>query len=221
LKAHRLVQRRSVYPCAGGITVTSTEVTDEDKIASEIVKVSFPTTISEPTEIALPQAGATYSEVKYAWTIATNTTVAKIEDGVLRSTDRRQRRYETRPHRNVRFCDESKEFNMTVALGDPSYADIVKSAYNLEAGASLDGTYRLYGEIVSIDTEYSEQYGNITVTIKVEGAEDKPIQCFRMKGEAAPISKSETRSRSKALSRTTRARSNLTPAARSSVSARS
>lgn len=44
------------------------------------------------------------------------------------------------------------------------------------------GEYELTGVITSIDTEYSEQYGNITVTMVVDGMEDKPIQCFRLAG---------------------------------------
>ena len=66
-----------------------------------------------------------------------------------------------------------------------SYAEIVEAAYKLEAGIAMEGTYRLFGEIVSIDTAWSDQYKNITVTIKVEGAEDKPIMCYRLKGEGA------------------------------------
>ena len=148
------------------------------------MKVSLPTVVSEPTEIALPATGATYSEVKYAWSIATNTTVAKIEDGVLKleptddSVDLKLVLTAT-----CGAATETKEFEMAVSLGDPSYVDIVNSLYKLESGQTLEGTFRLYGEIVKIDTEYSEQYGNITVTIAVEGAEDKPVQCFRMIGE--------------------------------------
>ncbi len=63
--------------------------------------------------------------------------------------------------------------------------DIVAAAYALEDGSSLPYTATLTGTIVSIDTEYNEQYGNITVSITVEGAEDKPIMCYRLKGEGA------------------------------------
>ncbi len=66
-----------------------------------------------------------------------------------------------------------------------SYAEIVEAAYKLEAGIAMEGTYRLYGEIISIDTAWSDQYKNITVTIKVDGAEDKPIMCYRLAGEGA------------------------------------
>lgn len=173
-----------LYPCAGGITVTSTEVTPEDKIAAELLTVTIPANVTEPTPVALPGKGNTYSDVEYTWNI----------EGAEDSYEVDGRTITFLPTEGVKevtltltatcgTATETKEFKVSVVAGDPSYADIVKSAYNLEAGASLDGTYRLYGEIVSIDTEYSEQYGNITVTIKVEGVEDKPIQCFRMKGE--------------------------------------
>ena len=64
-------------------------------------------------------------------------------------------------------------------------AEIVDAAYALGAGESLEGTYSLTGTISSIKTPYSEQYKNITVIIQVPGREDKPITCFRMKGDGA------------------------------------
>ena len=64
-------------------------------------------------------------------------------------------------------------------------AEIVDAAYALESGASMAEAVTLTGELISIDTPYSSQYSNITVTIVVEGKEDKPIQCFRMKGNGA------------------------------------
>ena len=43
--------------------------------------------------------------------------------------------------------------------------------------------------ITKVNTVYSTQYQNVTVTIVVDGMTDKPIQCFRMKGEGADIVK--------------------------------
>jgi DNA/RNA endonuclease YhcR with UshA esterase domain len=63
-------------------------------------------------------------------------------------------------------------------------ADIVKEAFELEVGDSLPYEATLTGEIISVDTAYSEQYGNITVTIKVG---EKAIKCFRLKGEGANV----------------------------------
>ena len=63
-------------------------------------------------------------------------------------------------------------------------AGIMNAAYALEAGASLEGEFTLKGKITKIDTEYNEQYGNITVTIAVDGS-DKTILCYRLKGDGA------------------------------------
>ncbi len=57
--------------------------------------------------------------------------------------------------------------------------DIVAKAFSLADGQAMDGTYTLTGEISEINTAYSADYGNITVTIKVG---DKAIQCFRLVG---------------------------------------
>ena len=64
-------------------------------------------------------------------------------------------------------------------------AEIVDAAYALEEGEALSYEATLTGEIISIDTPYSADYKNITVTIKVEGREDKPIMCYRLKGDGA------------------------------------
>lgn len=66
-----------------------------------------------------------------------------------------------------------------------SYADIVDAAYTLEDGLTMEGTFRLYGTITKIDTPWSADYKNITVTIAVAGKEDKPIMCYRLAGEGA------------------------------------
>ena len=66
-----------------------------------------------------------------------------------------------------------------------SYAEIVDLAYKLEDGLAMDGTFRLFGTITKIDTPWSPDYKNITVTIAVPGNESKPIMCYRLKGEGA------------------------------------
>ncbi len=65
--------------------------------------------------------------------------------------------------------------------------EIVNAAYALETGATLSGAheYTLTGVITTVDYAYSEQHGNITVTIVVAGLTDKPIQCFRLSGDGA------------------------------------
>ncbi len=77
-----------------------------------------------------------------------------------------------------------KVFGIEIATGDDAGA-IVDAAYELAAGAKMDGEQTLTGKITKIDTKFSTQYNNITVTIVVDGKEDKPIKCFRLAGEGA------------------------------------
>ncbi len=64
-------------------------------------------------------------------------------------------------------------------------AGILDAAYALKDGEALEGELTLTGKITSIDTEYNPEYKNVTVTITVEGSEDKPVMCFRLKGDGA------------------------------------
>ncbi len=66
-----------------------------------------------------------------------------------------------------------------------SMVSIVEDAYALADGQSMDYEVTLTGKIIAINSAWSDQYKNITVTIAVEGAEDKPIQCYRLAGEGA------------------------------------
>ncbi len=61
--------------------------------------------------------------------------------------------------------------------------EIVNAAYELAPGESLPYQSTLRGKITAINTVYSAEYKNISVTIAVEGAEDKPILCYRLKGD--------------------------------------
>ena len=72
-----------------------------------------------------------------------------------------------------------------LVLEGMTYAEIVDYAYTLEDQQASTETFRLYGTVTKIDSAWSEQYGNITVTIAVAGKEDMPIQCYRLKGEGA------------------------------------
>ena len=59
---------------------------------------------------------------------------------------------------------------------------IVDEAYMLGDGAYLPYQPTLTGEIISVNTPYHSTYGNITVTIVVEGRETMPIMCYRLSG---------------------------------------
>lgn len=87
---------------------------------------------------------------------------------------------------NTESCSFTHRVPAAIILDEGmSYAEIVDAAYSLEAGLALDGTFRLYGAITEVNTPWSADYKNITVTIAVAGKEDKPIECFRLKGDGA------------------------------------
>ncbi|MBQ7045748.1 MAG: hypothetical protein IJN65_04570 [Clostridia bacterium] len=69
----------------------------------------------------------------------------------------------------------------TVIVVPEDPKEIVDAAYALTAGTTLPYEATLTGTITEIGTAYSEQYGNVTLTIAVEGKEDKPIICYRLK----------------------------------------
>ena len=74
---------------------------------------------------------------------------------------------------------------LLIADDDVAAVKTVISAYKLAKDTALDGEKTLTGVITKIDTPYSDQFKNITVTITVAGISDKTIQCFRMVGEGA------------------------------------
>ena len=79
---------------------------------------------------------------------------------------------------------------MTPSQGPTIYEtpeEIVNAAYELELNGILSGghKYTLTGVITEIPSPWSDDYGNITVVIVVNNMTDKPIECFRLKGEGA------------------------------------
>lgn len=64
-----------------------------------------------------------------------------------------------------------------------SQTAIVDAAYALEKDTALDYEATLTGKVTEIQTPYDSYYKNISVVIKVEGRESKPILCYRLKGD--------------------------------------
>ncbi len=79
---------------------------------------------------------------------------------------------------------DEPDFDAGIELSDA--ATVIPAAYALEQGASLDGTYTLKGQIISSDG-YNSKYGDISVTIEVEGYQDYPIYCYQIKNDADKI----------------------------------
>ena len=66
-----------------------------------------------------------------------------------------------------------------------SQQGVLDAAYKLEDGVSMTAPTALAGEIVKIDTAWSADYKNITVTIVCDGKTEQPIMCYRLSGEGA------------------------------------
>ncbi len=86
---------------------------------------------------------------------------------------------------NAEGATESVSFNYFIPAPLGSQTEIVDMAYALEVGATMDAPATLTGVVTEIDTPYSDQYKNVTVIMTVEGREDKPIMCYRLKGDGA------------------------------------
>ena len=153
-------------------------------VAFEKDGLSVVSTVTADTEIELPSAGKTYDKVAITW--ESDNAAAVVANGKLTiklpDTDATVKLTATLKCGSV---TETRVFEIKLVATEMSYAEIVDAAYKLEAGAALPGTYRLFGKIIKIDTPWSEQYKNITVTIEVAGLTDKPIQCFRLVGDGA------------------------------------
>ena len=81
--------------------------------------------------------------------------------------------------------DVSYQRVMPAMAAEMSYAQIVAAAYTLEDGASMSKAQRLFGTVTAVNTAWSDEYQNITVTIQVGDLADQLIQCFRLTGEGA------------------------------------
>lgn len=84
---------------------------------------------------------------------------------------------------------ESVSFNYKVtgigATNTATFEEILNDAYALKENEKMEGTQTLTGKVTKIDTPYSKQYKNITVTITVDGFKDKPIVCYCLTGDGA------------------------------------
>ena len=59
------------------------------------------------------------------------------------------------------------------------------SGYKLQDGEAQETSKTITGTVVSVDSAWSDEYQNITVTIEVAGLENYTIQCYRLAGEGA------------------------------------
>ena len=173
-----------LYPIPGKITVVSTEVAASDKVANELNALSIPEFVSKDESINLPVTGFTYEDVSIAWTLGESSAAVIADDKLNVTVGKSIENFKITATATCGDSTETREFSVSVIPADLTVGDILDALYALDKSA-LPGTYTLSGKITEINTPYDSGYDNITVTIVIEGFEDKPVQCFRMKGEGA------------------------------------
>jgi len=91
--------------------------------------------------------------------------------------------------KDEKYNSATAEFSFKVKgveiADDADVETILNDAYALEEGKKMESEVTLTGVIKSIDTPYDASYKNVTVTIVMQGFDDKPIKCYRLAGEGA------------------------------------
>ena len=169
------------------VLVDTNEISAEDKIAQESETVILPEFLTEAGELTLPTVGSTFEEVTLAW--KSNSTNAVVEGGKLTVTIPTEDTIVTLTA-TISCGDKSDTFEYTIKLiapiEEPTTAEgILKAAYALEVGQTLEGTYTLTGIITEINSPYNASYGNVSVVIVVDGLDEYPMLCYRIKGNGA------------------------------------
>ena len=157
----------------------------DKKIANEvrILPSLFDKSISEAKTYTLPTTGSIHADVTIAWAVTAGNDIASITDGVLTIAT---------PQANT-----SITLTATLTIGDElsqvvplnievlkyyTQAEIVDMAYALDKDAKLP-EFTLTGTVVGIKSAYSSQFKNAELVMVVDGKEDKPILCYRVKGD--------------------------------------
>ncbi len=174
--------------CIGKLVqiVDKSTVSAAEKIANEVQRTVTAITVgfSGDATYELPVAGATFTDVTIAWAVKEGASAA-ISGSTLTLTN---------PSANATViltatvtCGETTE-TVDVEIIHYQYltpAEIVDAAYALAEDSAMDSAQTLTGTVIEIDSAYSEKYGNVSFVIVVDGKEDKPILCYRAKGDSA------------------------------------
>ena len=176
-----------VYPDSiDSVTIVNEELTDAQKV--ERAKGLLDIAEKVGANFELPLTGAMDTTV--AWAVKAASPALSIgEDGKSVTVTQQAEETVVTLVATIKAGEatDTKEFNVTVLAKANGPEDIVNAAYALEQDTALDGTHTLTGVVTVINTVYSEQFKNVTFTIVVGNLTDKPIECFRTKGEGADL----------------------------------
>jgi hypothetical protein len=158
------------------------KVTDEFKVSEEKkMLVPVEAAYAGTATVTLPTEGTNFSDVKITYAVAGEGAV--LEGNTLTFTAGTATTDVTLTA-TLKAGDKTAtaEYTVKVVPNDP--AAILAAGKAIAQDAKFGNEVTLTGIVTSIDTVYSEQYGNVTVTIKVG---DTSIQCFRLVGTQAVL----------------------------------
>lgn len=168
------------------------EMIDKNNIAPEKKVATVKDTLSVQADhrmnkqIELPTYDERFADVTISWALSETTAATLSEDGKLSLTIPTEAATVTLTATiTCGDTSDTKEFTLNlgpaIVLGsNPTEAEIVDAAFSLATGEALANEYTLSGKITKINTPYSAEYNNITVTISVA---NKEIECFRLNGD--------------------------------------
>jgi len=134
------------------------EKTNEQKIAEELEALTIPTFISKDTTLELPLAGTNYADVKYAWTVDKEGYTVDAEGKIALTVSSTPVELKFTVTATCGDKTATKDITVKVALAKMSIAE----ALQLDDGAEVI----LVGVVTEIKTAWSDQYNNISVTLK-------------------------------------------------------
>ena len=149
------------------------EKTPEQKVAEALENLTIPTFISENTTLELPAASTIHTDVAFAWTVA-NDGYSITENKIALTVGEKAVELKFTVTATCGDKTGTKEITVKVALPEMTIEEAVK----LEDGA----TVVLVGVVTEIKTAYSEQYKNISVTLKDATGE---LYLYRLAGNVA------------------------------------
>ncbi len=173
------------------VLVDKSSIPAETKIATVKDTIDVQTTHKVDKTLELKTTNDLYPEVAIAWSVEGEGAV--LTDNELALTIPEQAATVTLTA--TLTCGEAtdtKVFTLTLgpSIPTPTTAEeIVNAAYSLAENETLPGTYTLTGVITKVNTAFSADYSNVTVTIVVGDMTDKAIECYRLKGEGADVIK--------------------------------
>ena len=133
------------------------EKTPEQKIEEELGILNIPTFISKDTTLELPLAGTNYTDVTYSWVVDKEGYTIDAEGKIALTVSSTPVELKFTVTATCGEATATKDITVKVALAKMTIAE----ALELEDGAEVI----LVGVVTEINTAWSEQYGNISVTI--------------------------------------------------------